>query len=284
LIEIFPVAILFKKGVAMFDKLKKVADFIKEKAGIIDIVIVGGTGVELSLEAEEVAKINYADIPFLPTPTVKSHKGFLQIFKKGNKTVCVANGRFHYYEGYSMDEVVFLVRALKLDGADLFFLTNAAGGLNPLFKKGDLMVVVDHINFMGINPLRGKNLEELGERFPDMSEPYSKEHIEIIKKCALKNKIELKEGVYVAVSGPSMETPSETRMLRMIGADAVGMSTVPEVIALNHAGCNVVAVSIITNENRPDCMEKAPLDEVIKAASSASLRLSRLINCFVEAI
>lgn len=196
--------------------------------------------------------------------------------------VVVACGRFHYYEEYSMEEVVFLARLLGVSKAKLVILTNAAGGLNPNFKKGDLILITDHINLMGVNPLKGRNIDELGEKFPDMSEAYSKRHRETMKRVALRLGIELKEGVYVGVSGPSMETPAETRFFRLIGGDAIGMSTVPEVIALNHMNVDRIAISIITNVNLPDCMEKAPIDEVISVASKASKELSRLINGFLE--
>ncbi len=266
----------------MFNKLKEAADFLIDRVSQIDVAIITGTGIDVNLNGNRIFKINYSEVPNMPTPSTKSHKGYFSFLKKGNLKIAIAYGRFHYYEKYSMQEVVFLPRVLRLAGAKLVILTNAAGGLNPMFKKGDLMIVRDHINMMGANPLKGDNIDELGEKFPDMSEPYNKTYIERIKRVALPLGIGLKEGVYVGVAGPSMETPAETRFFRLVGGDAIGMSTVPEVIALNHMGIKPIAISIITNVNRPDCMEPAPIDEVIEAASRASDRLSLILDKFLE--
>ncbi|AEA34082.1 purine-nucleoside phosphorylase [Hippea maritima] len=266
----------------MFRKIKNATDFIEKKLGKIDVAIITGTGIDIEIKGNKLKKLLYSEVPGMPIPSTKSHKGYFEFYKKGNLNVVVAFGRFHYYEKYSMQEVVFLPRVLGLAGAKLVILTNAAGGLNPLFKKGDLMVVKDHINLMGANPLKGDNIEELGEKFPDMSEPYTLKYAEKLKKTALSVGEQLREGIYVGVSGPSMETPAETRFFRLIGGDAIGMSTIPEVIALNHMGVDRMAVSVITNVNLPDCMEKAPIDEVISVAKSASKRLSKIINRFLE--
>lgn len=268
----------------MFEILKKAANRFIDLSGRIDYAIITGTGIDINLKAKSIKKIKYGDIPNMPKPTTPSHKGYFEYTEINQKKVAVAHGRFHYYEQYSMEEVVFLARMLGLAGAKLVILTNAAGGLNINFNKGDLMCITDHINMMGTNPLKGRNIEELGEKFPDMSEPYSRKYISVLKETALKKGIDLKEGVYVGVSGPSMETPAETRFFRLIGGDAVGMSTVPEVIALNHMGVECLAVSIITNINRPDCMEKALLDDVIKTAKISSQKLSLLIGGFLEAV
>ena len=266
----------------MYNKLKGTAGFFKSKVGKIDIAIITGTGINVNVSGDRIFEINYSEVPNMPTPSTKSHKGYFSFLKKGNLKIAIAYGRFHYYEKYTMQEVVFLPRVLGLAGAKLVILTNAAGGLNPFFKKGDLMIVRDHINMMGANPLKGDNIDELGEKFPDMSEPYSKMYIDRIKRVALSLGIDLKEGVYVGVAGPSMETPAETRFFRLIGGDAIGMSTVPEVIALNHMGIKPVAISVITNVNRPDCMEPAPIDAVIEAASKASDKLSLILDKFLE--
>ncbi len=266
----------------MFNKLKEAADFLIDRVGEIDVAIITGTGIDVKIKGELIGNASYSSIPNMPTPSTKSHKGYFSFLKKGNLKIAIAYGRFHYYEKYTMQEVVFLPRVLGLAGAKLVILTNAAGGLNPFFKKGDLMIVRDHINMMGANPLKGDNIDELGEKFPDMSEPYSKKYIDRIKRVALSLGIDLKEGVYVGVAGPSMETPAETRFFRLIGGDAIGMSTVPEVIALNHMGIKPVAISIITNVNRPDCMEPAPIDAVIEAASKASDKLSLILDKFLE--
>ncbi len=268
----------------MFKKLKAAEERFEELAGTIDYAVITGTGIDIDLLYDNRVVVSYDDIPYMPKPTTPSHKGFFNILERGKRKIAVANGRFHYYEEYSMEEVVFLSRLLGLAGAKMVILTNAAGGLNPNFNKGDLMVVNDHINMMGINPLKGRNIDELGEKFPDMSMPYNKDYINKLKETALKNAIDLKEGVYIAVSGPSMETPAETRFFRMIGGDAIGMSTVPEVIALRHMGIECVSISIITNLNKPDCMEKAPLESVIGAAREASLKLSKLLDSFFEVL
>ncbi len=265
----------------MFNKLKEAVDFLMSKVGKIDVAIITGTGIDVNLSGDGILEINYGEVPNMPMPSTKSHKGYFSFLKKGNLNVAIAYGRFHYYERYTMQEVIFLPRVLGLAGAKLVILTNAAGGLNPMFEKGDLMIVRDHINMMGANPLKGDNIDELGEKFPDMSEPYSKTYIERIKRVVLSLGIDLKEGVYVGVAGPSMETPAETRFFRLIGGDAVGMSTVPEVIALNHMGLKPVAISVITNVNKPDCMEPAPIDAVIEAAGKASGRLSLILDKFL---
>jgi len=265
----------------MYKVLREASHFIVNRFGKVDVAIITGTGIDISIDGENVGKLNYSDVPNMPLPSTKSHRGYFFCIRKDGLKIVLAYGRFHYYEKYTMQEVVFLPRVLALAGAKLFVLTNAAGGLNPMFKKGDLMVVKDHINMMGANPLKGDNIEELGEKFPDMSEPYNLAYIEKLKSSALEEGVELKEGVYVGVAGPSMETPAETRFYRLIGGDAIGMSTVPEVIALNHMGIKPVAVSVITNVNRPDCMEPAPIDSVIEAASRASGKLSRVLNRFL---
>jgi len=267
----------------VFNKLQEAKEKFINTVGAIDYAIITGTGIDIKLDSHTTT-VPYSQIPNIPKPTTPSHKGYFEYCTKNSKKIVVACGRFHYYEEYSMQDVVFLARLLGMCGAKLVILTNAAGGLNPNFKKGDLMIAKDHINMMGANPLKGKNIDELGEKFPDMSEPYDKKYIEIIKDVALKNAIDLKEGVYIAVSGPSMETPAETRFFRMIGADAIGMSTVPEVIALKHMGVSCMSISIITNMNRPDCMEKAPLESVIETAKSSSEKLSKLINNFLEVV
>jgi len=267
----------------MLKKLKITKNAINKKIKKIDIGIITGTGIKIDINAKKVATMHYADIEFMPVPTTNAHKGYFDFFNKNNKMVAIANGRFHYYEVYTIQEVVFLARLLGMLGARLVILTNAAGGLNTYFKIGDLMLIRDHINMMGVNPLKGDNIDELGERFPDMSEAYSLKYNGMLKKIALSNSIDLQEGIYIAVAGPSMETPAETRFFSLIG-DAIGMSTVPEVIALKHMGVDCVGISIITNINRPDCMEKAPERVVIEEAKRASGKLSLLIDKFLEKV
>lgn len=268
----------------MLEKLKIARDTINRKVKKIDIGIITGTGIKIDTTSKKVATVHYADIESMPAPTTSAHKGYFEFFNKNNKIVAIANGRFHYYEAYTIQDVVFLARLLGMLGAKLVILTNAAGGLNTSFKIGNLMLIRDHINMMCVNPLKGDNIDDLGDRFPDMSEAYSLKYNDILKEIALENGIGLREGVYVAVAGPSMETPAETRFFSLIGADAIGMSTVPEVIALNHMGVDCVGISIITNINRPDCMESAPERVVIEEAKKASDRLSLLIDKFLEKV
>ncbi len=265
------------------ERLKEATSALQGELGIADYAIITGTGIVVT-PGESIKKLPYSSIPNMPLPTSPSHEGYFEKRTLGNKAILIAHGRFHYYEGYSGEEVAFLPRLMALSGVKLVILTNAAGGLNPLLKKGDLMLIKDHINLSGRNPLVGKNIDELGERFPDMSSPYSGRYMKIIKEVALKEGIDLKEGVYVSVLGPSLETPAETRMLRLLGADAVGMSTVPEVIALKHASTECIAISIITNINRPDCMEKIPIEDVIKTASDSSSTLTKLLESFLEVL
>ncbi len=247
------------------------------------IAIILGTG--LGGIAKGIAKereITYAEIPYFPTSTAPSHQGKLILGKLGGKRVIAFQGRVHYYEGYSLKEVTFPVRVAALLGARYLIISNASGGLNPLFKETDLMAIVDHINLMGDNPLRGKNIDEWGVRFPEMVEPYDQRLIELLEKTALEEKIKLQKGVYVAVAGPSLETAAETRFLRLIGADAVGMSTVPEVIAAVHQRLKVAAISVITNVNLPDHYQPAPIEKVIATARQAEEKLTRLIIKFLE--
>lgn len=268
----------------MLKRLKAAKDEINKKVKNIDIGIITGTGINININSKKIVTMRYSDIASMPVPTTKAHKGYFDFFDDSKKTVAIANGRFHYYEVYTMQEVVFLARLLGMLGAKLVILTNSAGGLNTSFKIGNLMLIRDHINMMGVNPLKGDNIDELGERFPDMSEAYSLKYNDILKKTALSSGIDLKEGVYIAVAGPSMETPAETKFLSLIGADAVGMSTVPEVIALNHMNVDCVGISVITNINKPDCMVKTPEYVVIEEAKRASNKLSLLIDKFLEKI
>ncbi|MYL46945.1 purine-nucleoside phosphorylase [Virgibacillus halodenitrificans] len=212
----------------------------------IGLILGSGLGV-LAEEIEEAIDISYEDIPGFPVSTVEGHKGQLVIGKLQGKEVLAMQGRFHYYEGYSMQQVTFPVRVMKQLGIETIIVTNAAGGINEKFQPGDLMVITDHINNMGDNPLIGKNEEQLGPRFPDMSQVYDKAYIRLAKECAEDLDLQVQEGVYVGNTGPTYETPAEIRMLRSWGGDAVGMSTVPEVTVAGHAGLRVLGVSCISN-------------------------------------
>lgn len=231
------------------EKIKQAASFIREKGvGEIEIGLILGSGLgELGDEVENAIQIPYETIPNFPTSTVEGHAGQLVYGTLGGKKVLAMQGRFHYYEGYSLEMVTFPVRVMKALGIHSVIVTNAAGGLNLNFTPGELMLITDQINFTGVNPLIGPNDNEMGVRFTDMSEAYDKEYQEIVRNVAKEMNLDLKEGVYMGFTGPTYETPAEIKMARVIGADAVGMSTVPEVIVARHSGLRVIGVSCITN-------------------------------------
>ncbi len=248
-----------------------------------EVGIVLGTGLgDLAKEIDAVAEISYREIPHFPISTVETHAGKLILGHLSGKPVVAMQGRFHYYEGYSMQQITFPIRVMKFLGIKALVISNAAGGMNPLFRKGDIMIMVDHINLIGDNPLIGPNDDELGPRFPDMSEPYSNRLIELAEKIALEEKLRVQKGVYVAVSGPNLETRAEYRFLRGIGADAVGMSTVPEVIVARHMGIEVFGVSVITDECFPDALQPANVEDIIRTANEAQPRLTLLMKKVIE--
>ncbi|UCD59307.1 MAG: purine-nucleoside phosphorylase [Candidatus Hydrogenedentota bacterium] len=247
--------------------------------------IILGTGLgELVKEIKGKESIPYDELPGFPVSAVKSHENQLVFGRIGRKAVVAMQGRFHYYEGYSMKEVTFPVRVMKALGARTLIVSNASGGMNPDFKAGDLMVITDHINLMGDNPLIGSNDDSLGPRFPDMVEPYNGRLIELVEKVALEEKIPLKRGVYVAVAGPNLETKAEYRFLRTIGADAVGMSTVPEVIVAVHAGLRVLGISCVTDECLPDALKPANIETILKVAAEAEPKVTRLISKTIKSM
>ncbi len=243
------------------------------------IILMFGTGLGAIVERIEAATIlPYSTIPNFPQSTVESHAGNLIFGRLQGRDVAVMQGRFHYYEGYSTRELTMPVRVLSLLGAECFIVSNAAGGLNPAFSSGTLMILRDHLNFIPENPLRGHNIDEWGPRFPDLSEPYDLNLIETALQCAKKlNLDDVTTGVYVAIPGPSLETPAETRYLRNCGADAVGMSTVPEVIVARHARMRVLGVSVIANVNDPDNMQPIILEDVIAQSRLAEARFQQLL-------
>ena len=260
-------------------KVEEAGSFLAERICTTpEIVLVLGTG--LSGVAEEIQAetiIPYEEIPYFPRSTVESHRGRLVVGKLSGKRVAAFQGRFHFYEGYSTKEVTFPLRVMALLGARLLIISNAAGGLNLSYQPGDLMLIADHINLIPENPLRGPNVEEWGPRFPDLSEAYSKRLRNLAKEVSGAPPY-LREGVYVAVAGPSLETPAETRFLRLIGADAVGMSTTPEVIVAKHAGLEVLGISVIANVNDPDNFQPILLEDVIANAQKAEGRLVELVK------
>lgn len=265
-------------------QIEEAVTYIRSKtASTPTIGIILGTGLTTlkdSIDCE--ITIPYQDIPYFPDDSL--HGGELIIGKLSGKTVLALSGRFHYYEGFSLQQVTFPVRVAKALGVKILIVSNAAGGMNPLFKAGDLMLIVDHINLMGDNPLIGPNDDSLGPRFPDMSEPYSKELIQLAEQCALDLKIRLHKGVYVAVAGPNLETKAEYRFLRLIGADAVGMSTVPEVIVAIHSGLKVLGFSAITDECFPDALQPANIDHIIQTAQNIEPTLRALVKEIIARI
>ncbi len=264
--------------------VRSATTFIKNKCDIRPSAgIILGTGLGgLAKRLESSVKINYSEIPHFPQSTSPSHKGCLHAGQISGVPVCIFQGRFHFYEGYSAREVAFPVRVMAEMGAKILVTSNASGGLNPEFSPGDLMIIKDHINLIPDNPLRGPNESSWGERFPDMSRAYSKSLITIAQKAARRINIPIREGVFVAVPGPSLETPAETRFLRMIGADAVAMSLVPEVIAAVHARMKVLGISVVANVNNPDDFQPILLGDVIEMAQKAETNLANLIETVLE--
>jgi purine-nucleoside phosphorylase len=241
-------------------------------------MLILGTGLgQLAEEMDIETEVSYDKIPHFPVSTVESHAGKLLFGTLGGKEVVAMQGRFHYYEGYTMQQIVFPLRVLKANGADTLFVSNACGGMNPNYTAGDIMLIRDHINMIGDNPLVGPNDEDLGPRFPDMSEPYSERLMDIAKNAALESNLQMHQGVYIALSGPMLETKSEYRFLRLIGADVVGMSTVPEVIAAVHMGMEVLGISAITDECFPDSLEPVNIEDILEAASIAEPKMTRVI-------
>jgi purine-nucleoside phosphorylase len=248
------------------------------RIGIILGTGLGGLVKEITAETV----IDYAEIPHFPVSTVESHHGKLIFGTIGGKSAVAMQGRFHYYEGYTMQQVTFPVRVMKSLGVQTLLISNAAGGLNPQFRKGSLMLITDHINLLGDNPLIGPNDESLGPRFPDMSEPYSRTLMTLADEVALDLKIRMERGVFVAVPGPNLETRAEYRFLRLIGADAVGMSTIPENIVAVHMGMAVMGISIITDECFPDALQPANVAEIIAVARQAEPKLTAIMKGVVE--
>lgn len=243
-----------------------------------EYVIILGTGLgRLAEQIDVETAISYADIPHFPVSTVESHAGRLLFGKLGGKNVVAMQGRFHYYEGYTMQQIVFPLRVLQANGAHTLLVSNACGGMNPNFQRGDIMCITDHINLLGDNPLIGANDNDLGVRFPDMSEPYTRSLIEIADQVALDNAIKMHHGVYVAVTGPNLETKAEYRFLRQIGGDVVGMSTVPEVIAAIHMGMKTLGISVITDECFPDALEPVDMKHILEAADMAEPRMTKVM-------
>lgn len=265
-------------------QINEAVDALRRKTRLEpEIGVILGTGLGgLTKEIEPDVIIPYTEIPHFPVSTVESHAGRLICGRLGGKRVMAMQGRFHYYEGYTMQQIAFPVRVMKALGCHTLVVSNACGGMNPLFTPGDLMIMTDHINLLGDNPLIGPNDETLGPRFPDMSEPYTKSLIALAEKVALEEKIRIQKGVYVALSGPCLETRAEYRFLRAIGADVVGMSTVPEVIVAVHSSMRVLGISVITDACLPDALEAVDIAKIIRIAGEAEPKLTLLMKRVIE--
>ena len=264
-------------------KLNETVEFLRVNGFSADIGIILGTGLGSLIHDVDIEKeINYDDIPHFPISTVESHHGKLIKGKIGGKSALIMQGRFHYYEGYTYDQITFPVRVMKLLGIRYLIISNASGAVNLSYNKGDLMIIDDHINLLPGNPLIGKNYDELGPRFPDMSEAYKRELILLMEEAAKELDIKLQKGVYLATSGPTLETRAEYRMMRTLGADTVGMSTVPECIVAHHMGLPVAAISVITDIGDPDNLQPVSLEEIIAVAKKAEKKLTPLIKRLIE--
>ncbi len=268
----------------LYDQVQEAAAFVRSKWPATPLAgIVLGTGLDgLADDLRDAVTISYGDIPHFPRPTAPTHKGQLVCGTLSGKPVVVMRGRMHFYEGYSMQQVTFPVRVLKALGCGVLIVTNACGGMNPQYAKGDLMLIEDHINLLGDNPLIGPNDERLGERFPDMCYAYDRELLALARRVAREERIPVQQGVFVAVAGPNLETRAEYRFLRGIGADVVGMSTVPEVIVGVHAKMRNLGISVVTDLCLPDALQPVSLQEIIHTAAEADPNLRTLVRRIVE--
>jgi purine-nucleoside phosphorylase len=265
---------------ALRSALEEAVHAVRQRSDLeVEAAIILGTGLgALAREIEVEAAIPYAEIPHFPLSTVESHTGQLLLGRLSGRRVVAMEGRFHLYEGYSLHEIALAVRVMKRLGAHALIVSNACGVMNPDWRAGDLMLIDDHINLLADNPLIGPNLDELGPRFPDMSEPYDRTLIALARQVAQDEKFDVRSGVFVAVPGPNLETRAEYRMRRFMGADVVGMSTVPEVITARHMGMRVMGVSIITDECFPDTLEEADITKIIATANQAEPKLTALVK------
>lgn len=269
---------------ALAQPIKDTVKAIRAETRLVpEVAVILGTGLGgLADEMEVEQAIGYARVPGFPLSTVETHAGRLLLGRLGGKRVVAMQGRFHRYEGYSMQQITFPVRVMRALGAKTLVVSNACGGMHPLWSAGDLVLLADHINLLGDNPLVGPNDDALGPRFPDMSAPYDPALRKLAREAARDLAITLREGVYVAVTGPNLETAAEYRFLRVIGADVVGMSTVPEVIVAIHGGMRVLGISIITDMCLPDALEPADIDRIIAVAQQAEPNLTRLVTTVLE--
>lgn len=275
-----------KEKTSLFDQVQESVNFLKSNFDYYpELGIILGTGLgELATHIKIEKTFDYSEIPHFPTSTVESHHGRLIFGTLSGKKVVAMQGRFHYYEGYSMQQITFPVRVMKYLGVEKLIITNACGSLNPYIPVTSIVVIDDHINLIGDNPLIGVNEPRFGPRFVDMSEPYSRELIKLAENVALELGIKLYKGVYAAMSGPNLETRAEYRFLRTIGADLIGMSTIPECIVANQMGIKVLGFSIVTDECYPDALKPVSVEEIIKAAGVAEPNLTKLVMKIIEKI
>lgn len=269
----------------MLNQIKEATEFIRKKITLkpeVGIILGTGLGDRMVEEIEEPVVINYNAIPHFPITTVATHKGQLIFGKVYGKFVMAMRGRLHYYEGYTMHQIALPIRVMHMLGVQYLLVSNAAGNVNLNWRKGELMLLEDHINLQPNNPLRGENFEFFGERFPDMSEPYSKELNKKLLRIAKKEKINLHAGVYAAVQGPSLETRAEYRYLRAIGADVVGMSTVPEILVARHMDLTCCAISVLTNDCDPDNLHRVELQQIVDTAATSEKNLVKLFTGLIE--
>jgi purine-nucleoside phosphorylase len=271
-------------GADLYQRIERARDAIRARSSVApEVAVILGTGLGgLAKEIEVETAIPYEEIPDFPLSTVESHAGRLLLGRLRGRAVVAMQGRLHRYEGYSLQEVTFPVRVMRALGARTLVVTNVSGGMHPLWAAGELVLIADHINFLGDNPLLGHNDERLGPRFPDMSDPYDTGLRTLARTIALEQGVTLREGVYVAVPGPNLETRAEYRMLRTIGADIVGMSTVPEVIVAIHGGMKVAGFSIITDQCLPDALAPVAIETILAIAARAEPGLTRLVGALVE--
>lgn len=267
-----------------YERIQATCAFLRERTRVSPrFGLILGTGLgNLAEQITDPESIPYQDIPHFVASTATSHAGNLVFGILGGVDVVAMQGRVHYYEGYSMQDITFPVRVMKALGAGSLIASNAAGGMNPLFRPGDIVVVTDQINLMGDNPLVGPNDERLGERFPDMSEPYDRTYLQLVENVALEMRVPLRKGVFVAVAGPNLETAAEYRFLRIIGADVVGMSLVPETIVARHSGMRVLGLTVVTDECFPDRLQPADVSKIIRTANEAEPVLSKLVVEFLR--
>ncbi|MBI4313272.1 MAG: purine-nucleoside phosphorylase [Candidatus Omnitrophica bacterium] len=268
----------------LHSQIQESAEFIRKKiTQPPQVAVILGTGLgRVGEHLSDIQRVAYSEIPHFPVSTVESHRGELVVGTLGGKVVAAMEGRFHFYEGYTMRQVTYPVRVLKALGAKVLMVSNACGGMNPSYEPGDLMIIADHINLMPGNPLIGPNDDRLGIRFPDMSAPYDPELIRLASQIAQEQKIRAHQGVYVAVAGPNLETRAEYKFLRAIGSDVVGMSTVPEVLAGVHAGMRVFGLSCVTDKCIPETLKATTVEEVIRVAMGAEPKITQLMTQMIE--